>query len=80
MAERRELKKKIRVAGTEDKETLVQRCKDLEDKIRDEKHKEVNQTIWKNIQTVEENGGIDSGAFWDFKKKDVLMGNQRLKT
>ena len=44
-------------------------CNELEEKIRTEKWKSVNHGIMEEIRKINEGGGIESGAFWEFKKR-----------
>ena len=70
MSRRRELLKELKTS-TEDPKQLELRveCNELEEKIRTEKWKSVNNGIMEEIRKINEGGGIESGAFWEFKKR-----------
>ena len=70
MSKRRSILKQL--AETEDgpeKSGLRRECNEVEEKIRTERWREVNQGITEEIRKINEGGGIRSGAFWEFKKR-----------
>ena len=70
MSKRRSILKQL--AETEDgpeKSGLRRECNEVEEKIRTERWREVNQGITEEIRKINEGGGIKSGAFWEFKKR-----------
>ena len=73
------------------KEKMRQECNELEGKIRTEKWKSVNHGIMEEIRKINEGGGIESGAFWEFKKRmegkrneepptAIMVGDKSIKT
>ena len=44
--------------------------------IEEEEKKRIRETINRNIKEIRENGGLNSNAFWDFKKR---MDNEKKK-
>ena len=78
MTQRRTMKKEIaRIKTEEGKIQAINECKELENKIRSEKHRMINNNITREVQRIEEGGGIESGAFWEFKKK--MDGNKKIE-
>ena len=70
MSKRRSVVKQIAEAEEGPKRTQLRKeCNEIEDKIRTERWKEVNQGINEEIRKINEGGGIESGAFWEFKKR-----------
>ena len=66
MSRRRILKKEMDQNPTN---TLKEEIIRLEEQIRHEKWKDANQKMTREIRSIEEGGGIESGAFWEFLKR-----------
>ena len=49
--------------------TLKEEIIRLEERIRHEKWKDANQKMTREIRSIEEGGGIESDAFWEFLKR-----------
>ena len=66
MAKRRTVKKELLRNPTPQ---LIDKCNRLEENIRTEKWKDLNQNMAREIKSIEDGGGIESGAFWEFLKR-----------
>ena len=69
MSRRRDTLKKLAKSEGAQREQLRVECNDLEERIRAERWRLVNQGIIEEINKIDEGGGIESGAFWEFKKR-----------
>ena len=70
MAERRWLRAKLKERGTVgEKNNIIHHCKKIDKKIISEREKVIGKNVIDEVEKISRSGGINSGAFWEFKKK-----------